>query len=86
MNNNLQKINEILTATCEKIEQECGLKSSTFMLTLLLIYIDPETWKFDRGLIAKIYQMLEIIENDEDLKQLMITKPEVNINETKESI
>ena len=84
MNNNLQKINEILTATCQKIEQECGLKSSTFMLILLLIYIDPETWKFDRSLIAKIYQALEIIEGDDNLKQIMTNAPEVNKNETKE--
>ena len=81
MNENLNTINKILTATCQKIEQECGLKNSTFILSLLLNYIDTNTWKFDRGLFAKIYQMLEIIENDNDLRAVFGTIQEVNNNE-----
>lgn len=83
MNENLQKINETLTATCQKIEQECGLNNATFILSLLLIYIDTDTWTFDRGLIAKLYQMLEIIEKDEDLRAVFGTKQEVNKDENK---
>ena len=84
MNENLNTINKILTATCQKIEQECGLKNSTFILSLLLNYIDTNTWKFDRGLFAKIYQMLEIIENDNDLRAVFGTIQEVNNNENNE--
>ena len=67
---NLEQINKVLTAVAEKIEQLCGLKNPTFILALLLNYIDTKTWTFDRALFAKLYQIMEIIEQDADLRML----------------
>lgn len=51
-----------------KIEEECGLTNGAFLFLVALLFIDTTEWKIDRTKVAQFYQILEIIEKDEDLK------------------
>ena len=62
--------NEILTKVTNKIEEECGIKNASFLLCLILLYIDPETWVVDKTTLHHIYQAINIVENDSELREI----------------
>lgn len=66
----MDNTNEILTNTMNKIEQECDIKNAAFLLSLILMYIDPETWVVDKSFLARLYHAIDIVEKDEGLKKL----------------
>lgn len=60
--------NEVLTNITNKVEEECGIKNASFLVSLILLYIDPETWTVDKTYLNRLYQAISIIEKDEELK------------------
>ena len=66
---------EVLTNICNKIEKECGFKNAAFLVSFILLFMDTESWSFDKSYLAKIYQVIDIIEKDEDLKWLFSAAP-----------
>ena len=44
----MDNTNEILTNATNKIEEECDIKNAAFLLSLILLYIDPVTWIVDK--------------------------------------
>ena len=65
---------EILTNICNKIEKECGFTNAAFLVLFILLFIDPNTWTFDKSYLAKIYQAIDIIEKSEELKNFFMKK------------
>ena len=51
-----------------KIEEQCGINNGAFLFLIALFFIDTKEWKCDRSMLAKFYQIIDIIEKDEDLK------------------
>lgn len=39
-----------------------------------LMIIDPKEWKFDRAWLTRVYKAMDIIEHNEELKQLFQQK------------
>ena len=66
----MNNANEILTNTMNKIEQECDIKNAAFLLSLILMYIDPETWTVDKSFLTRLYRAIDIVEKDEELKKM----------------
>ena len=66
----MDNTNEILTNTMNKIEQECDIKNAAFLLSLILMYIDSETWTVDKSYLTRLYHAIDIVEKDEELKKL----------------
>ena len=66
----MNNANEILTNTMNKIEQECDIKNAAFLLSLILMYIDPETWTVDKSFLTRFYRAIDIVEKDEELKKM----------------
>lgn len=66
----MDNANEILTNTMNKIEQECDIKNAAFLLSLILMYIDPETWTVDKSYLTRLYHAIDIVEKDEELKKM----------------
>lgn len=64
---------EVMTNVCNKIEKECGFKNAAFLVSFILLFIDTDTWTLDKSYLAKIYQAIDIVEKDEDLKRLFST-------------
>ena len=83
----LEKINEILTNVTNQMEQECGFPNASFVVALILLFMNPTTWTFDKSNLAKLYRAIDIIEKNEELKELFSTKQEgkENVNENVES-
>ena len=65
----MNNANELLTNTMNKIEQECDIKNAAFLLSLILMYIDPETWTVDKSFLTRLYRAIDIVEKDEELKK-----------------
>lgn len=61
--------NKILTNTMNKIEEECEIKNASFLLSLILMYIDPETWVVDKTPLNRLYQAIDIVEKDTALRE-----------------
>ena len=59
---------ELLTEVTDKIEKECGFPNAAFLVLLILLLINPETWTVDKTYLARLYQAIDIIEKDERLK------------------
>lgn len=66
---------EVLTKVCNKIEKECGFTNAAFLVSFILLFMDTESWTLDKSYLAKVYQAIDIIEKDEELKQLFTAKP-----------
>lgn len=66
----MDNANEILTNTMNKIEQECDIKNAAFLLSLILMYINPKTWTVDKSYLTRLYHAIDIVEKDEELKKL----------------
>ena len=52
------------------MENECGLKNGAWVITLILLFIDNKNWTVDKSYLAKLYQAIDIVEKDEELKKL----------------
>jgi hypothetical protein len=52
------------------VESECGLKNGAWIITLILLFIDNKSWSVDKSYLAKLYQAIDIVEKDEELKKL----------------
>ena len=52
------------------MESECGLKNGAWVITLILLFIDNKSWSVDKSYLAKLYQAIDIVEKDEELKKL----------------
>lgn len=52
------------------MESECGLKNGAWIITLILLFIDNKSWSVDKSYLAKLYQAIDIVEKDEELKKL----------------
>ena len=52
------------------MESECGLKNGAWVITLILLFIDNKNWTVDKSYLAKLYQAIDIVEKDEELKKL----------------
>ena len=76
----LEKINEILTNVTNQMEQECGFPNASFLVALILLFMNPTTWTFDKSNLAKLYHAIDIIEKNEQLKELFGGKENVNEN------
>ena len=61
---------EVLSKLTSQIEKECGFKNAAFLITFILLCIDPKTWTVDKSYLAKFYQAIDIIEKNEELKNL----------------
>ena len=72
----LQQKEKILTKVASRIEKECNFKNGAFVTTLILLFIDPKTWTFDKSVLARMYQAIDIIEHNDELKQLFEEKEE----------
>ena len=53
----LEKINEILTDVTNQMEQECGFPNASFLVALILLFMNPTTWTFDKSNLAKLYHV-----------------------------
>lgn len=66
----MDNTNEILTKATNKIEEECDIKNAAFLLSLILLYIDPVTWIVDKSFLTRLYHAIDIVEKDEELKKM----------------
>ena len=66
----MDNTNEILTNATNKIEKECDIKNAAFLLSLILLYIDPVTWIVDKSFLTRLYHAIDIVEKDEELKKM----------------
>lgn len=66
----MDNTNEILTNATNKIEEECDIKNAAFLLSLILLYIDPVTWIVDKSFLTRLYHAIDIVEKDEELKKM----------------
>lgn len=69
-NSELDKYHKILTKVAARIEKECGLKNGAWIATLILLFIDADTWTVDKSYLARLYQAVDIIEHNDELKNL----------------
>ena len=74
----MDNTNEILTRVTNKIEQECDIKNAAFLLSLILMYIDSETWTVDKSFLTRLYRAIDIVEKDEKLRELFGKKVDDN--------
>ena len=74
----MDNTNEALTNTMNKIEQECDIKNAAFLLSLILMYIDPETWTVDKSYLTRFYHAIDIVEKDIELRKLFGKKVDDN--------
>lgn len=77
----MNSANEALTNTMNKIEQECDIKNAAFLLSLILMYIDPETWTVDKSYLTRLYRAIDIVEKDAKLRELFGKKEQQNNKE-----
>ena len=68
MNTSLEQYHTLLTKLAARVENECGFKNGAWIITFLLLLIDMDTWTIDKSYLAKIYQAIDLIEKDEELK------------------
>lgn len=75
----LDNYQTVLTRLAARVEKECGLKNGAWVITLILLFIDNKNWTVDKSYLAKLYQAIDIVEKDEELKKLfqeVVDKPE----------
>ena len=70
MNTSLEQYHTLLTNLAARVENECGLKNGAWIITLILLFIDNKSWSVDKSYLAKLYQAIDIVEKDEELKKL----------------
>ena len=70
MNTTLEQYQTLLTKLAARVESECGLKNGAWIITLILLFIDNKNWTVDKSYLAKLYQAIDIVEKDEELKKL----------------
>lgn len=75
-------MNELMTKVIEDMSKECNFKNSSLLLLLILPFMDMETWTFDKQVMTKIYQAIDFVEKNNDLKNLFQHKVEINENST----
>ena len=68
--NILDNYQDVLTRLAARVEEECGLKNGAWIITLILLFIDNKSWSVDKSYLAKLYQAIDIVEKDEELKKL----------------
>lgn len=68
--NILDNYQAVLTRLAARVEEECGLKNGAWVITLILLFIDNGSWSVDKSYLAKLYQAIDIVEKDEELKKL----------------
>lgn len=73
----METTNQVLTRVANEIEDKCGIKNSAFILSIILLLIDPVTWEVDKSYLTRIYHAIDIVEKDEELKKLL-SKQKVN--------
>lgn len=66
----METTNQVLTRVANEIEDKCGIKNSAFILSIILLLIDPVTWKVDKSYLTRLYHAIDIVEKDEELKKL----------------
>jgi len=44
------------------------------VVSFILLFIDPKTWTVDKSYLAKFYQAIDIVEKNEELKELFSKK------------
>ena len=64
----MSHLTETTDRVVNKIEKECGLTNGAFLFLIALLFINTSEWKINRTKLAQFYQILEIIEKDEELK------------------
>lgn len=67
-------MNDLMTKVIEDMSKECDFKNSPLLLLLILPFMDMKTWTFDKQVMAKIYQAIDFVEKNEDLKNLFMEK------------
>lgn len=72
----IENLNEILTNVTDKIEKECGFKNAAWITSFILLFMDTNDWKCDKSYLAKLYQAIDIIEKDEELRKIFQKKEE----------
>ena len=55
MDDLLKDKEKVLTKVAARIEKECGFKNGAFITTLILLFIDPNTWTIDKSMLARVY-------------------------------
>ena len=66
----METTNQVLTRVANEIEDKCGIKNSAFILSLILLLIDPATWEVDKSYLTRIYNAIDIVEKDAELREL----------------
>lgn len=66
----LENYQAVLTRLADRIEKECDIRNGAWVITLILLFIDNGTWSVDKSYLAKLYQAIDIVEKDEELKKL----------------
>lgn len=66
----MEQYQTLLTKLAARVESECGLKNGAWVITLILLFIDNKSWSVDKSYLAKLYQAIDIVEKDEELKKL----------------
>lgn len=72
----METTNQVLTRVANEIEDKCGIKNSAFILSIILLLIDPVTWKVDKSYLTRLYHAIDIVEKDEELKKLYGKEPD----------
>ena len=67
----VQDSNQILTKLARRVENECGIKNGDFFVLVALMLIDNKTWTFDKSWLTRVYQALDIIEHNDEVKKLL---------------
>ena len=78
MNPTLEVREQALNKIAARIEKDCGIKNGAYFVAMALLLIDAKEWKFDRAWLTRVYQAMDIIEHNEELKQLFQEKDELN--------
>ena len=66
----METTNQVLTRVANEIEDKCGIKNSAFILSIILLLIDPATWTVDKSYLTRLYRAIDIVEKDEELKKM----------------
>ncbi len=53
-------------------------KNAAFLLSLILMYIDSETWTVDKSFLTRLYRAIDIVEKDTELRELFSKKVDDN--------
>lgn len=64
------------------MENECGIKNGDFFVLVALMLIDNKTWTFDKSWLTRVYQALDIIERNDEVKKLFQKEEVENVSQS----